>query len=108
MKITTDDIHRQPWKYIGYRGYARFISSDSDFLIFRSFRDLSARLALRLQDRVSELEMKLAELDDSHSRKESVPTNNGTLRGKKDDRESVLDEINIALDRYRKYSYLDH
>ncbi|KAI0900754.1 hypothetical protein F4806DRAFT_449816 [Annulohypoxylon nitens] len=102
-KVSSDDIHRQPWKYIGYRGYARFMSSDSDFLIFRSYRDLSVRLALRLQDRVSELEMKLAELDDSHSRKESMPVNNGTFRDKKDDRELVLDEISTALDRYHKF-----
>ncbi|KAI1460931.1 hypothetical protein F4805DRAFT_350159 [Annulohypoxylon moriforme] len=97
------DIEIQPWKYIGYRGYAQFLSSDSDLLIFRPFRELSARIALRLQDKISALEMKLMKLDESHSQKGSVPVNNGTFRNKKDDREAILDQINIALDRYHKF-----
>lgn len=44
------------------------------------------------------------ELDDSHSRKASDPVNNGTFRNKKDDRETILDEIEAALGRYRKYN----
>lgn len=100
---TQDDIYRYPWKYIGYRGYAQFIASDSDLLVLRPFRDLSARIALRLQDKVSVLEAKLAELDESYSQ-ESVPVNNGTIRDDKSDREVILDEINVALDRYRMYS----
>ncbi|KAI2634134.1 hypothetical protein GGS26DRAFT_589978 [Hypomontagnella submonticulosa] len=98
-----DDIFREPWKYVGYRGYAQFISSDDDFLIFRQFQELSARTALRLQDKVSVLEARLMELDDSHSRKASDPVNNGTFRNKKDDRETILDEIEAALGRYHEF-----
>ncbi|KAI0385403.1 hypothetical protein F5Y04DRAFT_184961 [Hypomontagnella monticulosa] len=98
-----DDVFMQPWKYVGYRGYAGFISSDNDFLIFRQFQKLSARVALRLQDRVTVLETRLIELDDSHSKKDSDPVNNGTFRNKKDDRESILNYIEIALDRYHEF-----
>ncbi|KAI0882570.1 uncharacterized protein GGS22DRAFT_169768 [Annulohypoxylon maeteangense] len=98
-----DEIALKPWKYIGYRGYAQFISSDSDLLIFRPFQELSTRIALRLQDKVSALETKLAKLDELHSQRESIDVNNGTFRDETDDRDAVLDDINIALDRYHKF-----
>ncbi|KAI1388684.1 uncharacterized protein F4822DRAFT_403556 [Hypoxylon trugodes] len=98
-----NDIYRQPWKYVGYKGYSQFISSENDLLIFRQFRELSVRNALRLQDKISVLEAKLMELDDTHSRRESYPINNGTFRNKKDDREAILDQIEVALNRYYKF-----
>lgn len=100
MEPSQDDIHRQPWKYLGYRRYAQFISSDDDLLIFRKFNDLSVRIALRLQDRISVLETRLTDIDISHSKKESNPVHNGTLRNGKDDRETIPNEIEIALSRY--------
>ncbi|KAI1400398.1 hypothetical protein F4819DRAFT_368578 [Hypoxylon fuscum] len=103
MEPSQDDIHRQPWKYLGYRRYAQFISSDDDLLIFRKFNDLSVRIALRLQDRISVLETRLTDIDISHSKKESNPVHNGTLRNGKDDRETIPNEIEIALSRYYKF-----
>lgn len=94
------DIDTKPWKYIGYKGYASFISSDSDFLIFRRFDTLSARTALLLQDEISELEERLDELDQAYSRKNANDVNNGTLRDDLDDRTLILNAISTKLYRY--------
>lgn len=100
LEPSQDDIERQPWKYIGYRGYAQFIASDDDLLIFRQFRDLNTRIALRLQDKVSVLETQLKALDDTYSAKQSGPINNGSIRDDMDDRQMVLCKIEKALCRY--------
>ncbi|KAI1373803.1 hypothetical protein F4677DRAFT_428321, partial [Hypoxylon crocopeplum] len=49
------------------------------------------------------LEAKLDELDDSYSKKESGPVNNGTFRNDMEDREKVLDDIEEALIRYNNF-----
>ncbi|OTA81341.1 hypothetical protein M434DRAFT_54012, partial [Hypoxylon sp. CO27-5] len=98
-----EDIEGQPWKYIGYRGYAQFISSDADLLIFREFEELNVRVALRLQDKVSALEEELKKLDDAYSKKESGAINNGSFRDDMDDRKTILDRLECALDRYNKF-----
>ncbi|KAF5533630.1 phytase [Fusarium mexicanum] len=58
----------RPWRYIGYRGYSKFISSDSDFLLLRRFRALNVRVGLALQHQLVELERDLEELDRSCGR----------------------------------------
>ncbi|KAI1418060.1 hypothetical protein F5Y13DRAFT_34754 [Hypoxylon sp. FL1857] len=101
--LSQENIQQKPWKYIGYKGYAQFISSDSDLLIFREFEELNVRIALRLQDKISALEGKLRELDDSYSKEESGDINNGSFRDDMGDREAILNEIEDALNRYNKF-----
>ncbi|KAK7403419.1 hypothetical protein QQX98_010832 [Neonectria punicea] len=57
------EIRKKPWKYIGYRGYSDFISSEDDFFVLRRFDVLNVRVALALQDELSVLEEDLSRLD---------------------------------------------
>jgi len=98
----SEEIQRQPWKYVGYRRYTEFISSDNDLLIFRRFGSLNARVALRLQDKISELEQSLAHLDGEYSKRSAEPINNGTFRDDTEERAALLDEITCHLGRYSK------
>ena len=107
-EITELDIEEKPWKYIGYRGYAEFISSDDDFYILRRFDKLNARLCLRLQDEVCNLEERLSEIDHQYSRRESEDVNNGTFRDDLDDRAQLLDLLMDKIERYSKDSSVYH
>ncbi|KAI0437797.1 hypothetical protein F4803DRAFT_128555 [Xylaria telfairii] len=98
-----EEVQKQPWKYVGYRRYAEFLSSDSDALIFRRFGTLNARVGLLLQDKVSVLERKLMDLDRDFSRRDADPINNGTFRDDKEEREALLNEIDYHLNRYNKF-----
>lgn len=97
------EVQKHPWKYVGYRRYTEFISSDSDLLIFRRFGTLNARVGLLLQDKVSVLEQKLMALDREFSRRDADLINNGTLRDYMEEREVLLNEIDYHLERYSKY-----
>ena len=79
--FTREDAQSIPLKYIGYRAFSKWVATDQNFLVIRRFGALGARVALSLQDSVTELEEKLDELDKQSSRKEEQPINNGTFRG---------------------------
>ncbi|KAM7215586.1 hypothetical protein V8F06_009053 [Rhypophila decipiens] len=98
---TEDEIQRKPWKYIGYHGYAKFISSDDDFLLLRRFDTMSSRVALSLQDELTVIEEQLGKMDAAYSRRESEDVNNGTMR---DDLEERRMLINLAAKRLLKYN----
>ncbi|TDZ67894.1 hypothetical protein CTRI78_v002716 [Colletotrichum trifolii] len=66
-KPTEDEVHRKPWKHIGYKGYSEFVSSEDDFFLLRRFDTLNTRVALALQDEVSQLEEELGEFDQATS-----------------------------------------
>lgn len=100
---TEKDIYKQPWRYIGYRGYSEFLSSDDDFFLLRRFGALNARIALSLQDQVSALEERLRELDQEYTRSDSPPINNGTLRDDKEDRAELICQITAKLREYSKF-----
>ncbi|KAI1110376.1 hypothetical protein F5Y14DRAFT_429218 [Nemania sp. NC0429] len=97
------EVQKQPWKYVGYKRYTEFISSDSDLLIFRRFGALNARVGLLLQDKVVRLEDDLMKLDNEYSKRDADLINNGTLRDDTEEREALLDEISHHLDRYNKF-----
>ncbi|KAI0545138.1 hypothetical protein F4679DRAFT_562196 [Xylaria curta] len=98
-----EEVQKQPWKYVGYRRYAEFISSDSDLLIFRRFGILNARVGLFLQDKISVMEQKLTNLDREFSRRDADPVNNGSFRDDIEERETLLNEISYGLDRYNRF-----
>jgi hypothetical protein len=101
LEPTEEDIQRKPWKYIGYRGYADFISSDDDFLILRRFDSLNTRVVLALQDEIAAIEEELDALDARHSKRESADVNNGTLRDDLADRKEL---VSLAAKKLQKYS----
>ncbi|KAI0021779.1 hypothetical protein F4780DRAFT_736560 [Xylariomycetidae sp. FL0641] len=100
---SNNDIEMKAWKHVGYKGYAQFLSSDHDFLIVRRFDTLSIRAVLALQDKVTNLETMLAQLDNKYSRQEATDVNNGTLRDDMADRAALMDELIEALSRYRNF-----
>jgi hypothetical protein len=99
---TEQDVQDMPWKYIGYRGYSEFLSSDDENFILRRFATLNVRVALALQDKVSRLEGELSGFDALHSIPDPVEYNNGTLRGDLPTRTLILDRLTSALERYSK------
>ena len=42
------DREKQPWKYVGYREFCKFVVSDDDFFILRRFSNLSSRVLVGL------------------------------------------------------------
>ncbi|TGJ88060.1 hypothetical protein E0Z10_g637 [Xylaria hypoxylon] len=100
---SAEEVQKKPWKYVGYKRYTEFISTDPDLLIFRRFGTLNARVGLVLQDRISLLEQKLIDLDNEYSRRNADPINNGTLRDDIQDREALLNTISYHLDKYNKF-----
>ncbi|KAK6829717.1 hypothetical protein PG987_010301 [Apiospora arundinis] len=95
-----EDIQTKPWKYVGYRGYSKFISSDDDLLIFRRFSELNTRVLLSMQNKVCELEQELFEIDNKYGGKNAEDFNNGTFRGDQPDRTKLLEKISRALSKY--------
>lgn len=98
--LTQNEVDRKPWKFIGYHGYSRFLCSDTDFLVFQRFDVASTRLILRLQDRVSILQERLEKLDRQLNRREAEDIHNGSFRQQDEEREKVLDKLQIALFDY--------
>ncbi|KAF5988144.1 hypothetical protein FBULB1_1612 [Fusarium bulbicola] len=91
-----------PWRYIGYRGYSKFVSSDSDFLLLRRFRALNVRVGLALQHQLVELERDLEELDRSYEEQEP-PIHNGRFSGDEEDRVDLLETIRETLHKYNQF-----
>ncbi|KAM5382070.1 hypothetical protein ACJZ2D_002672 [Fusarium nematophilum] len=98
-----EEIRRKPWKYIGYKGYASFLSSDGDFFVLRRFKTLNVRVALALQDEMSVLEEQLSELDAKYSSIQSEDLNNGTFRGDLEGRRVLVELIAEKLRRYNDF-----
>ena len=101
--LTQKEVDEKPWKYIGYKGYSEFISSESDFLIFRRFAAASARIALSLQNEVSVLEQELENLDRKYSKREAEDVHNGSFREEQRDRGVVLRELHDGLVKYSEF-----
>ncbi|KAF7558154.1 hypothetical protein G7Z17_g52 [Cylindrodendrum hubeiense] len=98
---TEEEIFKKPWKFIGYRGYANFISSEDDFFILRRFNTLNARVALALQDELCELEEELSELDTEFSKRCYDGVSNGTFREDQvEERRALVREIAKKLGKY--------
>ncbi|KAK7994535.1 hypothetical protein PG991_016123 [Apiospora marii] len=94
------DVADKPWKYVGYRGYSEFKSSDDDLLVFRRFSVLNTRILLSLQDKVCALEQELMETDMRYAAKDADDFHNGTFREDLPDRRELLEEIANTLAQY--------
>jgi hypothetical protein len=102
--VTEFDVYDQPWKYTGYRKYSWFLASDDDFLIFRRFGTLNARIILAMQDDISVAEAKLQALDDEASLKSAPRRHNGSFRREENqERKALITEIKEKLKEYSKY-----
>ena len=95
----------KPWKEVGYRGFSAFIASDNDFLLFRRFDAINARLLLYLQDKIAVLEEELEDLENTNSREEAGDIHNGSFRREAlPERTALLEELDVLVGRYSKSS----
>ena len=102
-----DEARNIPLKYTGYRVFSKWTATDQNFFIVRRFGALGARVALSLQDEVSQLEQKLEDLDQDASRRDedgdiNTFINNGSFRDDRLDKRKAMvkKEIPKALSKY--------
>jgi hypothetical protein len=96
----------KPWKEVGYRGFSAFIASDNDFLIFRRFGSLNARLILYLQDQITVLESSLEELEKKHMTEDAQDSHHGSFRREQlSKRTELLEKINKKVREYSKGTF---
>ncbi|KAI0129593.1 hypothetical protein BJ170DRAFT_681088 [Xylariales sp. AK1849] len=98
--LSREDLDRKPWKYIGYKGFARYVSLSDDFFTLRRYDRLHCRVLLTLQDRIARLEEELDLLDDSLSGKNSTDVDNGTVRNDQVKRRELIKSISEELRNY--------
>ncbi|KAF5511444.1 hypothetical protein CGCS363_v002119 [Colletotrichum siamense] len=101
-KPTDDEVHQKPWKYIGYKGYSDFISSEDDFFLLRRFDELNVRVALAMQDEITQLEEELEDVDKGTMAANAPDFNNSTLRGDIEGRSTLIKEISQKLRHYNE------
>ncbi|KAH0556095.1 hypothetical protein GP486_005971 [Trichoglossum hirsutum] len=100
-EISPQDMRKKPWKYIGYRKFCEFVTSDNDFFILRRFSELTARVLLALQDELSELESQLQILENHLSQKSAPDVHNGSFRQEtQETRLQLICKINMKLRAY--------
>jgi uncharacterized protein (DUF983 family) len=101
--LTHEYRARKPWKYVGYRDFCAFVTSDDDFFVLRTFSGLSARVLLALQDELSELEGQL-EVHEKDIMAQSAPdVHNGSFRSESSEiRLDLIREIDQKLRAYNE------
>ncbi|KAM7207185.1 hypothetical protein V8F20_002451 [Naviculisporaceae sp. PSN 640] len=98
--LTQEDFVQKPWKYIGYKEFARYISSGDDFLALRRFDRVHSRLLLMLQDQVVELESELDAIDARLSKRTAPDLDNGSIRNDVQERREVLEKLHRRVREY--------
>ncbi|KAM7185330.1 hypothetical protein V8F33_012448 [Rhypophila sp. PSN 637] len=98
--LTQEDFIQKPWKYIGYKDFARHASSNDDFLVLRRFDRVHCRLLLMLQDQVVELESELDALDTRLSKRSAPDLDNGSMRNDVAERKDLLDRLHRRVQEY--------
>lgn len=97
----SSELNRKPWKYVGYRGFCEFVTSDNDFFVLRRFSELTARVLLALQDELSELESQLSILESQLSSISAPDVHNGSFREETSEtRLNLIHEIDKKLRSY--------
>ena len=77
----------------------RWMASDDDFFVIRKFGEVAARVLLRMQDRIVQLEEKLQNQDRISA---THGLHSGTFRYEKNlSRDEILDELTRRLSEYR-------
>ncbi|KAK1856912.1 hypothetical protein CCHR01_00474 [Colletotrichum chrysophilum] len=98
--LSQNDLDEKPWKYVGYKDFAKFSALSDDYFAVRRFDELHNRTLLALQDRLTDLEDKLNSLDGRLSERQSPDVDNGSFRKDQPERRELLDQIHDALIRY--------
>ena len=96
-------INAQDRKYIGYKDFVKFVSSDDDFFALRRFDRLHSRVMLAQQARISALEEELDLLDAKLSMGTADDVDNGSIRNDDPERIALLSAISDSLEKYGVY-----
>ncbi|KAK6082936.1 hypothetical protein SCUP515_02170 [Seiridium cupressi] len=100
-KLTRQELDDKPWKYIGYKDFARYSSLSDDFFVVRRYDRIHCRVLLAKQDRIAKLEEELDTLDDSSSSRTASDMDNGTLKNDKSQgRKQILADLGRELRSY--------
>jgi hypothetical protein len=94
---------KKPWKFEGYPGFAKWMASSEDFLVFRRFGVLNVRALLLMQDRIARKEQELLGIDGDARNESDVLGDSSSLRYEPQRvREKILDELIPLLQQYSK------
>ena len=97
------DVNQKAWKYLGYRSFCEFVSSDEDFFVLRRFGTLSARVLLSLQDQLATLEGRLEDIEQPLRQRATPDVNNGSFRqDSQAQRKEIISEAQRVLREYSK------
>lgn len=100
---TKQEIWDCPWHFSGLRSYSYFLDSDNEYMIFRKFGKLNARILLSLQDSIARDEEALKTMDDEYSRRDAPRSNNGSFREDiHGDRRALISALETKLHKYSK------
>ena len=87
----------------GYPAMCTFMASDDDFFVLRRFGKLGARVVLRLQNEIAQLEDDLQAEDAFCMRQENPKLDNGTFAlDPSERRKKIMEELTWRMERYRK------
>ncbi|KAK9775375.1 hypothetical protein SCAR479_08051 [Seiridium cardinale] len=100
-KLSRHEMDHKPWKYIGYKGFARYSSLSNDFFAVRRYDRTHCRVLLAKQDRIAKLEEDLDCLDNELSSRTAFDKDNGTLRNDESkERKKLLADLGEELRSY--------
>lgn len=86
----------------GYHAFSKWMGSDKDFLVVRSFDTTGARVLLSLQDRVTYLEEELKKEDKLCQEAPDEDAESGSFRrDPRPNRSHIMDSLSCALGHYR-------
>ncbi|KAK0646738.1 hypothetical protein B0T16DRAFT_493658 [Cercophora newfieldiana] len=78
--LTQEELDQKPWKYIGYKEFTKYASSDDDFFALRRFDRVHCRLLLMLQSQVAGMGIELDIMVERLSQRDAVDIDNGSAR----------------------------
>lgn len=101
--LTSEEIKRAPWRYVGYSGFSKWMASSNDYLVIRRFDSLATRVILLLQWELTKLEDQLAKLDFKLSREVVKDLHNGCFELDLDERLKLIRDIGTKLKEYNDF-----
>lgn len=106
--LSRDEKRARGWKFQGYPLFSKWMASSNDFCVVRRFTQLGARVLLRLQDEIVELESRLEGLDAASMKDPSTYGRVNSFRFDKEqelERDSCMEELTTKLKEY--YVFLE-
>lgn len=104
--VTVQERSAKPWKYKGYPGFAKWMASSHDFIVFRRFGELNVRTMLLMQDRIARKEEELFRIDKlAQDGPDELGDSSSLRHDPQRRREKILDELTPMLKQYSKSSH---